>query len=134
LVTAVNGSSVLAGKVKASKDTNGDLKLENLTTSNISITRFDGTDITGDATDTQTLSGGTGAPLSTVRQSLLNQFNNLLTQLDKTASASRHNGINLLNGDKLTVKFNENGTSSIDVQATDTTGAAFAITSANLSI
>lgn len=133
LVTAINGSSVLAGKVRAS-NASGDLKLENLTESDIAVTGFDGTDITGDAADAQTLSGGSGAPLSTVRQSLLNQFNSLRTQLDKVASDSGYNGINLLNGDKLTVKFNENGTSSIDVQATDTTGAAFTISSANLNI
>jgi flagellin-like hook-associated protein FlgL len=39
-----------------------------------------------------------------------------------------------LNADKLSVKFNENGTSSIDVQATDTSGNAFAITASNLGI
>jgi flagellin-like hook-associated protein FlgL len=94
----------------------------------------DGSNITGDTTDTQTLSGGTGATLSTVRQSLLNQFNNLRSQLDKIASDSGYNGINLLNGDKLHVNFNETGSSFIDVQATDTSGAAFSINSANLSI
>src|SRR4029078_2346756 len=37
-------------------------------------------------------------------------------------------------GDKLTVQFNENGTSSIDVQAKDANGNVFAINSANLGI
>jgi flagellin-like hook-associated protein FlgL len=134
LVSSINNNAVLAGKVKASKDTNGDLKLDNLTNTAISIKGFDGTDITGAATDTQSLAGGTGASLSSVRQSLLNQFNTLLTQIDKTATDSGYNGINLLNGDKLTVQFNENGTSSIDVQATDASGAAFAINSANIGI
>jgi len=50
------------------------------------------------------------------------------------AGDSGYNGINLLNGDKLSVKFNENGTSSIDVQAIDTAGAAFAITASNLGV
>jgi flagellin-like hook-associated protein FlgL len=64
----------------------------------------------------------------------LNQFNTLLSQIDKTATDSGYNGINLLNGDKLTVQFNENGTSSIDVQSKDAAGAAFAVNSANLGV
>jgi flagellin-like hook-associated protein FlgL len=134
LVSSINSNAVLAGKVKATKDTNGDLKLENLTNTAIDITGHDGTDVTGDATDTQTLAAGSGAPLSSVRQSLLNQFNTLLSQIDKTATDSGYNGINLLNGDKLTVQFNENGTSSIDVQSKDAAGAAFAVNSANLGV
>ncbi|MGN6461621.1 MAG: flagellin, partial [Pseudolabrys sp.] len=100
----------------------------------ITVAGTNGTNVTGAAANTQSLAGGTGAPLSSVRQSLLNQFNNLRTQLDKLAGDSGFNGINLLNADKLSVKFNENGTSSIDVQATDTSGNAFAITATNLGI
>ena len=134
LVSSINSSSVLAGKVSASKNASGKLVLSNLTNTDFTVKGFDGTDITGATADSQTLSGGTGATLSTVRQSLLNQFNNLLTQLDKVGTDSGYNGINLLVGDKLSVKFNENGSSSIDVQATDTSGAAFTINATNLGI
>jgi len=133
LVDEVNNSSVLSGKVRAS-NVSGQLKLENLTNTAFTLTGASATAITGATTDTHTLAAGTGAPLSSVRQSLLNQFNNLLTQIDQAAADSGYNGINLLNGDKLTIKFNETGTSSIDVQATDSTGASFAIDSANLGI
>jgi flagellin-like hook-associated protein FlgL len=133
LVAAINSSSVLAGKVSAS-NASGQLKLSNLTNTAFTVKGYDGSNITGDSTDSASLAGGTGAALSTVRQSLLNQFNNLRTQLDKVGGDSGYNGINLLNGDKLSVKFNENGSSSIDVQATDTNGAAFTINSANLGI
>jgi flagellin len=133
LVAAINGNSVLAGKVSAS-NVSGQLKLSNLTNTAITLTGASATAITGATADTSSLAAGTGAPLSSVRQSLLNQFNNLLSQLNKLAGDSGYNGINLLNGDKLSVKFNENGTSSIDVQATDNTGAAFAITSSNLGV
>jgi flagellin-like hook-associated protein FlgL len=135
LVTAINGNAVLSGKVSASKDaTTGALKLSNLTNSNFTVTGTNGTNVTGVSTDTSTLSGGTGATLSSVRQSLLNQFNSLVSQIDKTASDSGYNGINLLNGDKLHVQFNETNTSSIDVQAIDGSGNAFAINSTNLGI
>jgi len=133
LVAAINGNSVLSGQVSAS-NVSGQLKLSNLTNSAITLTGANTTTITGNSANTTSLAGGTGAPLSSVRQSLLNQFNNLRTQLDKVASDSGFNGINLLNGDKLSVKFNENGTSSIDVQATDTSGNAFAVNSSNLGI
>jgi len=133
LVAAINGNSVLSGAVSAS-NVGGQLKLNNLTNSAITLTGASGTAVTGASTDTTSLAGGTGAALSSVRQSLLNQFNNLRSQLDKVAGDSGFNGINLLNGDKLSVKFNENGTSSIDVQATDTSGNAFAINSSNLGI
>jgi flagellin-like hook-associated protein FlgL len=134
LVAAINANSVLSGKVSASKDVNGKLVLSNLTNTAITLTGANGTTITGSTANTTNLAGGVGAPLSSVRQSLLNQFNNLRTQLDKLAGDSGFNGINLLNADKLSVKFNENGTSSIDVQATDTSGNAFAITATNLGI
>jgi flagellin len=75
-----------------------------------------------------------GSPMSTVRQSLLNQYNNLLTQVDQLAGDSGYNGTNLLNGDKLTLNFNENGTSSINIQMVDSTGAKFAITATNLGL
>jgi flagellin len=134
LVAAINGNSVLSGKVSASKS-GTELKLNNLTNTAITLTgAIGGGAITGSTSNTTSLAGGTGAPLSSVRQSLLNQFNNLRQQLDKVAGDSGYNGINLLNADKLSVKFNENGTSSIDVQATDTSGNAFAINSSNLSI
>src|SRR5689334_5696302 len=115
LVAAINGNSSLAGTVTASKDAaTGHLKLANLTNNAITVLGTTGIsgNVTGVASDSQSLAGGTGASLSSVRQSLLNQFNNLRTQLDKVAGDSGFNGINLLNGDKLSVKFNENGTSS----------------------
>ena len=66
--------------------------------------------VTGNASDTQTIAAGTGGGLSSVRQSLLTQFNSLLTQIDQASADSGYNGINLLNGDTLKLTFNENGT------------------------
>ena len=69
-----------------------------------------------------------------MRQSLLTQFNSLLTQIDSATTDAGYNGINLLNGDTLKLSFNENGTSSIDIQTKDSAGASFAITATNLGI
>ena len=126
----------MAGKVRASAGADAThLKLENLTTSAISITGFDGTDFTGDATDVNDLAAGSVSTASDVRQSLSNQFTDLKTQLDKLAGDASFNGINLLAGDKLKLTFNENGSSSIDIQGKKADGTAFgAISTASLAI
>ena len=69
---------------------------------------------------------------TTVRASLSSQFDSIRTQIDKLAGDLGFNGINLLNGDNLTVTMNETGTSSVTVSGvTDTSnGTALAINSA----
>jgi len=83
--------------------------------------------------------GLTASSNSAVRASLIDQFNTLRTQIDELAKDSSFNGTNLLQGNKMTVVFNEKTGSSqnkIDVQgqtisaanlgvgtATQTTGA-----------
>ena len=69
---------------------------------------------------------------TTVRASLSSQFDSIRTQIDKLAGDSGFNGINLLNGDNLTVTMNETGTSTVTVNGvTDTSnGAALGINGA----
>ncbi|MGN6571053.1 MAG: flagellin N-terminal helical domain-containing protein, partial [Pseudolabrys sp.] len=65
---------------------------------------------------------------TTVRASLSSQFDSIRTQIDKLAGDSGFNGINLLNGNNLTVTMNETGTSSVTVSGvTDTSASALAI-------
>jgi hypothetical protein len=125
LISSINGSAALAGKVRASLDASGDLKLENLTTSAIAITGYDGADFTGDAADVTDLDAGVVATTSNVRQSLSNQFDDLKTQLDRLAEDASFNGINLLFGDTLQLTFNETGSSSLEVQGKNSDGTAF---------
>lgn len=66
-----------------------------------------------------------------VRAGLATQFNTLLTQIDQLAGDSGFNGINLLNGDDLTVTLNESGTSDTTVSGVDNTvGGDLAIANA----
>jgi flagellin-like hook-associated protein FlgL len=135
MITAINASSALTGKVKASLDASGDIKLENFTTAAIAITGFDGGDFTGDAADVSDLTAGTAATTSNVRQALSNQFADLKTQLDKLALDSSFNGINLLAGDHLKLNLNETGSSSIEVYGKKADGTEFgAISSESLGI
>jgi flagellin-like hook-associated protein FlgL len=134
LATAINASAQLAGKVSASEAA-GVLTLNNLsTTTAVTVTGFDSTNVTGAVADSTVIAAGSGGTISNVRQSLLTQFNSLLTQIDTTSTDSGYNGVNLLNGDTLKLSFNETGTSSVDIQTKDANGASFAITSANLSL
>jgi flagellin len=136
LVAAINGNSALNTSVKASVDgTTGGLDLQNLTTSSIGLKGATANTVSGLATDnTLSLAAGTGGGLSSVRSSLLNQFNGLITQINQVASDSGYNGTNLLNGNTLNLQFNENGTSTISIHTSDSNGNAFAITAAALGI
>ncbi|PKR90165.1 hypothetical protein CXZ10_01890 [Pleomorphomonas diazotrophica] len=113
LVSEINSGSGTTGLVKASND-NGKLRVQNLSTQDLQIqgTNSSGK-ITGSNSNSSTVDG------NSVRSGLADQFNELRDQLDKLADDASFNGINLLRGDKLTITFNETGTSSIDILAKD---------------
>jgi flagellin-like hook-associated protein FlgL len=142
LADAVNNNAQLSGKVSATltgpTGAPTGITFNNLsTTTDVAVTGLvtgGSGHVTGAATDTATITKGSGGTISSTRQSLLNQFNSLLTQINTTASDSGYNGINLLNGDSLKLAFNETGTSSINIQTKDSTGATFAINATNLGI
>ena len=113
LVSEINNNADLRGKIRASND-NGKLRIENQSTQVLNV---DGVTalgaIDGSTADASTIAG------NSVRAGLSSQFNELRDQLDKLADDASFNGINLLRGDKLTITFNETGTSAIDIQTDD---------------
>jgi flagellin-like hook-associated protein FlgL len=65
------------------------------------------------------------------RQTLAAQFDDLRTQIDQLAGDSGYRGTNFLNGDSLTVEFNEDGDSNLTIVGFDaTTGGDLAIDAA----
>jgi len=66
------------------------------------------------------------------RKELASQYNDLRTQIDQLAKDASFNGVNLLTGtdSKLTINFNENGSSSLDVKGVDATSTGLGITAA----
>ncbi|MBV9261010.1 MAG: hypothetical protein JO205_06520, partial [Pseudolabrys sp.] len=65
---------------------------------------------------------------TTVRATLASQFDALRTQIDQLAGDSGFNGVNLLNGQSLTVQLNETNSSTTTVTGvTDTSAGALAI-------
>ncbi|GAB5429982.1 MAG: hypothetical protein Devi2KO_34410 [Devosia indica] len=110
LVSEINGNTDLTGKIRASND-NGKLRIENQSTQELDV---DGVTALG-AIDGST-TGASSILGNSVRAGLTGQFNELRDQLDKLSDDASFNGINLLRGDKLTITFNETGTSAIDIQ------------------
>ena len=65
---------------------------------------------------------------TTVRATLASQYDSLLTQIDQLAGDSGINGVNLLNGNDLTITLNETGQSTVTVSGViDTAAGALAI-------
>ena len=66
----------------------------------------------------------------TARANLATQFGAIRTQIDQLAGDAGFNGINLLNGNNLTVVLNESGTSSVTVTGVTDTAAGLSIAAA----
>jgi flagellin-like hook-associated protein FlgL len=129
LVASINGNNALTGKVKASND-NGSLRITNLSLTDLTVVGASSTQVNGGTggSNTQTISG------NSVRKGLVQQFNTLRDQLDKYATDSSYNGINLLSGDNLKLTLNETGSSAINIQAKDANGNTLSISSIALGI
>jgi len=127
IVSSIKADTNLTDKIRASND-NGKLRIENQSTSDLTVTgvtaggALNGLGVTDDI-------GG-----NDVRKNLVKQFNELRDQLDKFADDASFNGINLLRGDKLKLTFNETGTSTIEIQAKDASGAATSVNNTALGI
>ncbi|MBX3506612.1 MAG: hypothetical protein KF895_14130 [Parvibaculum sp.] len=110
-----------AAAVKAKVDAAG---IEGLTVSvsggNLSFKLASGEDLTiGGAAATTLGFDGTsdnGETLAEARSTYATDYNNLRTQIDQLATDASFNGINLLNGDSLLVKFNEDGSSNLNIE------------------
>lgn len=109
LVNGINKSGIATAAI----DTRGQLVVTG--TGSDTITLQAGKTATGtftaDTTETAKLTGGAAFSVaggtSAQRSALVDQFNNLRTQINQAAQDAGFNGTNLLNGDGLTIAFNE---------------------------
>jgi flagellin len=121
-ISTLNGlnAALAANNLQASIDSaTGKL---NITTSNDSASSTIGTiggtavTATGAAFHGQTPAAPVADPNSQAqRASLVQQYNNVLAQINTTAQDSSFNGVNLLNGDTLKLTFNETGKSTLSI-------------------
>jgi flagellin len=112
-------AALAANNLQASIDTSGRI---NIITSNDAASSTIGS-ITGTATAASQAFNGLVAPApvadpnsQATRANLVNQYNNVLAQINTTAQDASFNGINLLNGDTLKLVFNETGRSTLNIQ------------------
>ncbi len=74
-----------------------------------------------------------GETVTEARASYETDYNSLRTQIDQLATDASFNGVNLLNGDNLTVKFNETGSSKLDITGVSYNSAGLGINTADFS-
>jgi flagellin len=122
---AVNASAV---NVVASLDSGGRIRLEATGATSIVV---GGTGSAADLAVIGLVAGTTTAgTVNDARTALASQYDDIRTQIDYLAADSGYNGINLLNGDALTVTFNETGTSSQSITGVTFDAAGLSISAA----
>ena len=71
-----------------------------------------------------------GAPAANPKRAeLVSTYNDLLGQIDAIAKDASFNGVNLLNGDNLSVLFNEDGSSKLDISGVTNTASSLGLNS-----
>ncbi len=95
-----------------------------------SLTNTAGGDVHGIGSNL--VSGTTNSPIlgapNPKRAELVETYNDLLGQIDALAKDAGFNGVNLIDGDNLSVLFNEDGTSSLDIQGITDTATGLGLT------
>ena len=112
-----------AGALTASDDGSGHLILT-ANSPNASVTVASGAEATALGLSSTPVYGQ-----SATRSTLQNNYNGLLTQIGQLASDATYNGVNLLNGDNLTIDFNQNGSSSLAIQGVTFNAAGLGLSS-----
>ena len=118
LVDAVNNSSTLDAFAQINAE--GELVVESslATGGTVTVGVTEGTTATVNDVTSLGLTVATATATGTQnadRTSFASQFDDLRSQISQLAADASYNGVNLLNGDSLTVTFNEDGTSSLGV-------------------
>jgi flagellin len=128
----INGTTGLgsAGSVTATDDGSGHLIL---TSNNAPI----GFTVVGSATSaalglaTNSTTNNVAIGSSSTRSTLQSNFNTLLTQVSQLASDAGYNGVNLLQGDSLTIDFNPTGTSALTITGVTFNAAGLGLSAAS---
>jgi flagellin len=124
----VNNRAELATALTAAGTTSGlTLTINGSNEIDVASTSEDAVTIggTGSVLTALGLTAGSTNPTATIttasdaRTDLQAQYNTLLTQITQLAGDASFNGINLLDGDALTVTFNEDGSSTLTITGVD---------------
>jgi len=127
LQDVVDTINAAGGNYVASIDSGGHLAIQATDGSSITV---GGTAPAGELATIGLVAGTTTGSLNSTRSSLAAQFDDIRTQISQLSADSGYNGINLLNGDSLTVKFNEKGTSTQSITGVTFDAAGLGIAAA----
>ena len=112
-VSAFNADTTNNHGAVASID-NGSLKVTASDGSSITVADATSTTLVAATPSTDTKNGTTAADDKAAKlKDFATQYNNLRAQINQISSDSSYNGVNLLNGQSLTVSFNAKGTSNL---------------------
>jgi flagellin len=125
IMDAINNTAGI--KIQASLTSEGKLQLLNVAGGNVII---GGTADAGELAGIGLVAGTTTGSVNTTRSSLATQFDAIRTQIDQLTTDSGYNGVNLLNGDNLSVVFNERGTSTQSISGVTFDSAGLGIAAA----
>jgi flagellin len=127
LATALTAAATTSG-LTLSVNADDEIEIASTASGNVTIGGGAGVltalGLTAGAT-TPTASIGTA---NTTRVSLQADYNELLTQISQLAADSSFNGVNLLDGDNLSVVFNEDGSSSLSINGVTFDAAGLGLT------
>jgi flagellin len=120
-----NFASVVGGALTFTSTTTG-------TGSTMAVSGFATTGTVGGSTGISDNSdtgsaAGTGTTTNPKRAELVSTYNDLLGQIDALAKDASFNGVNLLNGDNLSVLFNEDGSSSLSISGVTNTSTGLGL-------
>jgi flagellin-like hook-associated protein FlgL len=124
IMAAINGGGT---DITASLDSTGHLQLVNNAGGSITI---GGTADTAELASLGLVAGTTAGSANATRTSLATQFGDIRSQISQLSTDSGYNGVNLLNGDSLTVVFNETGTSTQSISGVTFDAAGLGIDAA----
>jgi flagellin len=117
-----NGGDALVFTSPTTGATSG-LEIDNFTVANGAT----GSGI-ADATATGAAQGADTTAPNPKRAELVDQYNELLSQINDLAKDASFNGVNLLDGDELQVIFNEDGSSKLDITGVTFNAAGLGLT------
>jgi flagellin len=120
---AVDGSGATLVLSSAAAGASSSITISNTTATNVTNTSgiSNGTDAGSAASST------TSSVANPKRDELRTQYNELLGQIDQLVKDAGFNGINLLDGDDLSVLFNEDGSSKLDIAGVDLDSAGLGL-------
>ncbi len=124
LVSAIN--TAFGGTTVASVSSN-QLRLTAGNTSD-SITVAAGAAATALGLSTTAVAAGSTTAANPKRAELVETYNDLLGQIDALAKDAGFNGVNLLNNDDLSVLFNEDGSSKLDIEGVTNSATGLGLT------